>query len=93
MNDTHPIPPITDPLGRHWSQPDRSEISVSSNFAKMTRATFAKLPCYDSTLPTGVYDGKMWARRQSNGTLLCWFGPADDPTKCSLNTRKIILAD
>lgn len=93
MNDEHPIPPITDPLGRHWSQPDRAEISVSSTFAKMTRATFSKLPCYDSTLPTGVYDGKMWARRLATKTLLCWYGPADNPKQATINARKIIFAD
>lgn len=82
-----PIPPITDPLGRSWRQPDRSLIEIDDTHALMTRLTFESLADYSASNPSGVYVGKMWRRhdgvfdvvfRSAGGTpewLLCWFGP------------------
>ena len=101
-----PIPPITDPLGRHWEQPDRSLISIDDEFARMSFATFKDLPEYSASKPTGVYPGKMWKRHdgahdyaflRSGGKpewLLCWYGESEKgPGWCSNHSRKIVLTD
>lgn len=58
--DENRIPPITDPLDRHWQQPDASEILLDDRYAVMTRASFDKLQEYSSTNPSALYNGKMW---------------------------------
>ena len=104
----HPIPPITDPMGRNWDQPDRHRIAVDAKHALMEEATFNALHEYSTTIPTGVYEGKMWRRhdgiaargrhgeivmKQEQGTwLLCWYGPSDEPDRCSINHRVILIA-
>lgn len=67
----HPIPPMTDPLGKFWGQPERSEIVVDGTHAMMTERTCARLNRYDHSLPSGVYAGKMWRRMN----WLCWYAP------------------
>lgn len=95
MNAEHPIPPITDPMGRHWDQPDRSRILVDDNHALMDERTFKELGDYSCTIPTGVYDGKMWKRGEPYGKperwYLLWYGPSDKLDQCSVNFREIIL--
>jgi len=103
---SHPIPPITDPLGRYWRQPDREHIAVDEKFARMSRATFDLLPEYSCSKPTGVYEGKMWKRHDGSFDqeflarggkptwLLCWYGVCDEHTDCvSNNSREIVLTD
>jgi hypothetical protein len=69
----------------------------------MDKATFEELEEYSCSFPTGVYEGKMWKRHDGSFDrafiarggepvwLLMWFGPSDDPNKCSINSREIIL--
>lgn len=97
------IPPITSPLGAHWDQPARSVILVDDTHAVMTKAAFRQLPEYSGTIPSGVYEGKMWRRHDGvfdprckpseRRWLLCWFGPSDKPDCCSINAREILLSD
>jgi hypothetical protein len=101
----HPIPPITDPLGRSWEQPGRECIEVDEKFALMSRAVFDLLPEYSCSNPTGAYEGKMWKRHDGSFDreflarggkptwLLCWYGVSDKPGYVSNNFREIILAD
>lgn len=56
----HVIPPMTDPLGKHFRQPRREAILVGQDSAFMSHATFAALSDYSTTNPSGVYPGKMW---------------------------------
>ncbi len=56
------IPPMTHPLARHWDQPDRSEIVFGGDQVFMTFATWKKLREYSASIPSGVYEGKMWRR-------------------------------
>ncbi|PUA17313.1 hypothetical protein [Glaciimonas sp. PCH181] len=96
------IPPMTDPLGKHWRQPRRETISLDDTHALMDASSFAQLADYSSTHPSGVYPGKMWKRHdglfdrrcktEDRVWLLCWFGECDDPTKCSNNYRQILVA-
>lgn len=100
------IPTITDPLGRSWDQPSREHILIDDTHALMSRASFEALAEYSATVPSGVYDGKMWKRcdgRYARSTmteyitnpqeewLLCWYGPSSHPGKCSINWRRILI--
>jgi hypothetical protein len=94
MIDTQ-IPPMTDPLGRHWRQPDRHELLLDDQHAVMTRQSFDQLAEYSTTIPTGVYPGKMWKAISGDGTAyLRWFGivPGRDDL-CSNNQRCILICD
>lgn len=103
------IPPMTHPLSRAWDQPLISAIEFRGDSAWMTLATFKALPEYNTTQPSGVYEGKMWKRLDGLGVnqmrrlrglpdqpmqwLLCWFGPSDDPKYVSNNYAPIKLTD
>ncbi len=97
-NAKNRIPPITDPMGRHWSQPDSSLIEIDDTHARMTAATFRQLAEYSCSQPTGVYPGKMWRRDAwvvlpgaSDRHILCWYGNEDpEPTKYCSNHYRII---
>ena len=102
MSDNH-VPPMVHELGRHWRQPDPARILIDDAHALMDRATFEALPEYSGTIPTGVYPGKMWRRHdgayefaQRRTTkpprwLLGWYGECDDPKRCSVNFREVLL--
>lgn len=74
MNAIDIIPPMIDPLGKHWKQPLPQFIFIRDGKAHMDAADFRKLSEYNTSIPTGVYPGKMWKRRQGDQYLLCWFG-------------------
>lgn len=94
------IPVMTDPMGRHWSQPDPAAILLDDTHALMTSATFGQLAEYSGTVPTGVYPGKMWRRHDGifdtkatrRPWLLCWYGE-DKDGKCEILFREVLLAD
>jgi len=100
-----PIPRMTHPYGRHWEQPERSEILIDDTHALMTCAAFKRLKEYSATNPTGAYEGKMWKRHDGSFDykflaaggkpvwLLCWYGRDENPDFVSNNHRKIILVD
>lgn len=99
------IPPITDPMGKHWDQPDRREILIDDTHAVMSLRSFNKLHEYSGSFPSGVYEGKMWKRH--NGIfdrefirrggkptwMLVWYGKSDKPGFVSNNLRTILLTD
>lgn len=86
------IPEITDPLGRAWRQPDKKKILIDDHHAVMNKKEFDELSEYSATLPTGVYEGKMWRLlSDDNKNYLYWYGASDNPKKCSVNSREIIL--
>jgi len=87
----HPIPAMTDPQGRYWEQPSRTLILVDETHAVMERSAFDRLPEYSATIPTGVYEGKMWKARAGGAWRLCWYGPSATPDSCSVNRREILL--
>lgn len=105
--DDDTVPPMTHPLGKHWSQPDSAEMEISSKTAKMSRETFDALAEYSTSNPTGAYEGKMWKRHHGSvhpaalpkgadgpAWLLCWYGYSRIGTGyVSNNHRKIILTD
>ena len=95
------IPFITHPLGKHWDQPDPERILLDDKHALMDERTFNALPEYSSTIPTGVYEGKMWKRHdgvldprcrpEQHKWMLGWFGPSTVPDNCSINFREILI--
>jgi hypothetical protein len=85
------IPEMTDPLGKHWEQPRTiREAPMDDDHVLLTKAQFDRLHEYSSTLPTGVYPGKCWKRKEDRW-LLVWYGLTPDPTQCSIEFREILL--
>lgn len=104
--DPHRIPPITDPMGRYWRQPDLSKVLIDDTHAIIDKTTFEQLAEYSGTVPTGCYPGKAWRRHngiydhewQAKGGKpywqLCWYGYSRDgnPKFCSNNFRTVLFA-
>lgn len=91
MNGEQIIPPITDSLGRGWKQPHRRFIELDDTHALMSEQTFKALKEYSITMPTGVYNGKMWKRFANGEWYLVWFAPDKDPSKARIEKRKILI--
>jgi len=91
MNGEQKIPPITDPLGRSWRQPHRRFIELDDTHALMSEQTFKGLAEYSTSIPTGVYDGKMWKGFANGEWYLVWFAPDKDPDKARIEKRKILM--
>jgi hypothetical protein len=92
MNGKDVIPEMTDPLGRHWSQPDRQYIFIRDGKANMCMQDFSKLSQYDTTFPTGVYPGKMWKRINGGVAYLCWYGEENADRQCPIHHMVIEVA-
>lgn len=54
----------SDTLGSYRDQPATSEILIDDTHALMTQAARARLMACDSSLPSGIYVGKVWRRRE-----------------------------
>ena len=84
------IPEITNPLGRSWQQPDLRKIKLNDEYAEMDEQTLQELLEYSRSMPTGVYEGKMWRAMSQEGWLLCWYAPSkNDENYCSVKRRRI----
>lgn len=90
----HAIPPITDPMGKSWRQPDLTDLNVQGTHALLSRVEFDGLPEYSSSYPTGVYPGKAWKChwRGADRWFLRWFGivPGNDKV-CSNHQLEILI--
>lgn len=100
--DDNVIPPMTHPMCTGWKQPDTALVTVTSEVARMPTAVFDRLMEYSSTMPSGVYEGKMWKARQykvgdkegEGHWALCWYGYSrTGPDHVSNNHRWIELVD
>lgn len=102
------IPPITDPMGKSWRQPDLTDVTMDDTHVMLTKREFKELSDYSTTNPTGVYPGKCWKARQAEAViiggeqrlrwtdtwLLRWFGESEiGPGYCSNHHRIIIITD
>lgn len=93
------IPPITEPMGRHWNQPDTAKILLDEKHAVMSAATLRQLADYSCTQPSGVYVGKAWRSRKvyeddSKGWLLCWYDFSERGAGwCKTQVREILLLE
>jgi hypothetical protein len=77
VTNQHPIPPITDPMGKYWNQPNRFEIEIDDKSALMSQKTFSQIPDYTHSQPTGVYPGKMWRCQYASDDRHCYACKAD----------------
>ena len=83
---------MTHELGRYWDAPNISEIEVDEESALMSESAFRKLKNYSSSIPSGVYEGKMWKCETKDGWYLRWYQNIPNNDKdCAILSRKIIL--
>lgn len=92
VDEKNIIPEMTHPLSKGWDAPDRSEIQIDHQYARMKKSTFDKLQNYCGSVMRTVYEGKMWKSSQDKiHWLLHWWSASDNPDKCKCNTREIII--
>lgn len=83
------IPVMDDPLGRYWNQPrDIRDAPMDDNHVLLTPQQFRDLHEYSSTIPSGVYPGKCWKRKERNW-LLGWYGDETPDHQCPILFRQI----
>lgn len=86
------IPPLEE--GRTWKAPSPADILLTDTHACMPESAFESLLEYSSSIPTGVYPGKMWKAHMDGKWYLRWFGIVpDQPEVCSNNQREIPVMD
>lgn len=89
--DAVEIPPMVDPRGAFWVQPSPSEFAIGE-CAITTLPTFKKLNEYSSTVPTGVYPGKMWKRRERGDVwYLCWYAESESEGYCDIRRKRLLV--
>lgn len=86
---------MTNPLGKHWTQPNHENILIDDTHVIMSSKDFNLLAEYSNSIPSGVYAGKMWkAIAQDGRAFLRWFGLVEGRDDlCSNNQREIIIID
>jgi hypothetical protein len=99
MKIKNQIPPMTNDLGAYWEQPKANEILIDDTHAVMSTKTFNALKQYNCSMPSGVYEGKMWCYDSSfyHGGKECflrWYDFSEiGPGYVSNEQRIIILCD
>jgi hypothetical protein len=78
------VPLWNHPLRRFWEQPPREEVLIDGTCAMMTQESFEMLAKYETSIPSGEYDGKMWRC----GNTLCWY---DWNQPGGIGRRKIVI--
>lgn len=91
--EPHLIPVMTHKLSSGWDQPSTEKILVDDESAVMDNKTFEQLKNYSTSIPSGVYEGKMWRRLIGIDWYLCWYCQSDRPSMCAVDKRKIIISD
>lgn len=95
------IPIMDDPLGKHWDQPaDVRCIPMDGTHALLTHRQLGQLYSYDRSLPSGVYPGKCWQRKEPKSAsfpdgrhLLVWYGAETPEGRCPIHFREILVID
>jgi hypothetical protein len=73
---------------------------VSYGYALMSAKTFGRLSEDSMTLPSSVYAGKMWRRRELLARegeverprwILCWYGQSDEKGSTPVQSREIVI--
>ncbi len=91
MDLFYTIPAMTNSLGRYWNQPRAEDILIDDAYAAMSNETFKKLREYSCTIPSGVYEGKMWKAYYSGEWYLRWYDVSENPERCSIRERLIVI--
>lgn len=91
----NPIPPMTDPLGKYWNQPDSTGFLFDHTHVLMELKDFIQLSEYSTSTPTGVYEGKMWVSKVhtlgGDKWYLRWYDISDKPNCCNIHSREILI--
>ena len=88
------IPPITEPEGKCWYQPSYDELIFSDDAVMVSRDAFNRLSDYSRSIPSGVYEGKIWKSMIKDQWYLCWFGAhSTDPKLCTIYRLPLIIDD
>lgn len=79
---------MTDPMGKHWGQPKNMHLRVRlyETHAVVDEVDFFSLPNYASSIPSGVYPGKVWRQGRK---FLCWYGPERNK-KCRVCCLRVL---
>lgn len=85
------IPVMTHPLSGAWDQPNTNRVLVDKEVAVMDSKTVHELKEYSCSVPTGVYEGKMWRNYYNGEWYLNWWDVSDEPNKCSHKKRLILV--
>ncbi len=83
------IPEMTDPMGRHWVQPNRKDLFFCNIRVHLTIKDFNLLRDYSWSNPTGTYAGKMWKAFYKGAWQLEWWIDDKQPGYVLLQ-RKLI---
>ncbi len=88
------IPDCINPLSSYWDQPKNTDIEIDSIYAMMSQESFDELKNYSTSVPTGVYAGKMWKSQDRISKvwyLRWWTEYPSDPSQCIWDQRVIII--
>lgn len=86
------IPLMTHPLGKYWEQPSLDKILIDDEYAVMTIETLKEIHDYSHSIPSGIYEGKIWRGSDDKKEwYLNWWGFGSSPEKVTHNVRKILI--
>jgi len=85
------IPDMVHPLSRHWRQPNKEDIVIDDVSALMNKRSFQELHTYSMSIPTGVYEGKMWKAQIKTKWYLRWFGSENKEGLLPILNREILV--
>lgn len=78
-------------LGKHWQQPNRDNVLIDNTHALMSNYSLGELHEYSMSIPTGVYEGKMWKAKIKAKWYLRWYGVEDEEGFLPILIREIIV--
>lgn len=88
--DSRVIPIMTNPLGKFWRQPSLSKLFFREDYVLMDKEYFDILHNYESSYPSGVYEGKIW---RSGGTLMWYDLHETDKNLCTVKSMPIAITE
>lgn len=86
------IPEMINPMGKHWRQPADIRLTpMDHQHVLLTARQVGALPKYDSSYPSGTYDGKCWLRNGDDVLWLCWYHPHEQAGKIGIGSREVLV--
>lgn len=91
VGKVHTIPNMTHELGKSWEQPNKDDILIVDDIAYIHYEEWDLLCEYNTSTPTGVYEGKMWKTNLPKGQKwLRWYVNKDEQN-CEIISKKVFL--
>lgn len=84
------IPIMTNPLGKSWRQPGLEKLIFRDDYVLMDKRSFDILHNYETSYPSGVYEGKIW---RSGGTLMWYDSHETDKNLCTVKSIAIAITE